>query len=197
VKKLLVHVLSVLALMLAFTATAFAAGTATGDEQSLLDLAKPVIDAVITGNPGLAAALALVFVAAAARRYGGKRIAFLNTDAGGALIVLVGAFGGAAATALTGGATWSLALAWMAFKMAAATAGGYSLIKRLLVDPFLRPYVIAKMPQWLRVPVELGLAWLFSKPDPIAEAVAAGKRAVAENPSKGLEGSVGEIEELK
>src|SRR5690606_26496540 len=124
---------------LAFTATAWAAQGVAGDDTALFDLAKPVLDAILAGNPGLASALALVFVAAAARRYGGKYVPFLKTDAGGALTVLVGAFGGAAAAALYAGGGWSLGLAWSAFQVAAATAGGYSLVKRLLVDPFLRP----------------------------------------------------------
>ncbi len=194
---LLKWVLPALVLLLAFTATAFASQGVGGDDTSLLELGKPVLDAILAGKPGLAAALALVFVAAALRRYGGKRIAFLNTDAGGALLVLLGAFGGAAASKLYAGGAWSLGLAWMAFQMAAATAGGYSLIKRLLVDPLLRPYVSKRMPQWLRVPVEIGLAWLFSKPDPVAEAVAAGDAAVKRAPSAGVAGVIGETREIK
>lgn len=196
-KSILSWLLVPFAFVAAFAGVAFAQTATGGEDASILELAKPVLDAVLAGNPGLAAALALVLVAAAARRYGGARIPWLKTDAGGAAMVLVGAFGGAAASALYAGGGWSLSMAWAAFQIAAATSGGYSLVKRLLVDPILRPYVIARMPQWLRVPIELGLAWIFSRPDPVKRAETAGVAAVAAKPSAGVEGVVGKAREIE
>lgn len=171
-----------LVFLLALAGTAFAGTAAGGDDGSLLELARPVLDAVLAKDPGLAAALALVLVAAAARRYGGKRWAFLNTDAGGALTVLVGSFGGAVAAAFKAGMTFSPGLAWTALGVAAAAAGGWKLIKSVLVDPWLGP--LADRHAWLR-PVKILLDFLFKKPDPIAAAVAAGDAAVKAKPAPG------------
>lgn len=162
-KTLLSWLLVPFALVAAFAGVATAQTATVGEDTSLLELARPVLDAMLASNPGLAAALALVLIAALARRYGARAWPWLATDAGGALIVLVGAFGGAAASTLYQGGAWSPTMAWAAFKIAAATGGGYSLVKRLVVDPVLRPYVIARLPQWIRVPVELWISAIFSK----------------------------------
>ena len=118
-----------------FLATAFAAGAVARDDGSLLDLAKPVLAAVMSGQWVLGAALALVFVVAGARRYLVTHVHFLGTDAGAAVLTLVGAFGGALATALAAGASVTAGLMWTALGVATAAAGGYSLVRKLLVDP--------------------------------------------------------------
>lgn len=198
--KRLVHpLLSLSVLVLIFLAvfagTSHAAALASGDESSLLDLGKPVLDALISGKPGLAAALALVLAAGAAGRYAGKQWAWFNGSAGRALIVLVGSFGGAAAVAITGGAGWSLALGWKALGVAASAAGGYSLIKALIVEPLLRP-LVAKAPGWLQPILGYALS-LFAPPDPIAKAAAEGDKAVAAKPSTGATGVIGSAQEIE
>lgn len=192
--QLVTALLSLLVLLLMFGVAAAGVGAVAPDE-SLIALAKPVIDALLSGNPGLAAALALVLAAAVARRYGSKRFPFLATDAGGALLVLVGSFGGAAATALTGGAAVSLGLAWKALLVAFAASGGYATVKRLLVTPLLRP-LYEKAPAWLK-PVLALVLWVFDQPDPVSKAEAAGNAAVAAKPPTGAAGVVGEPRDVE
>lgn len=181
-KKIIV---ATLACLLAFTGTAFAS-QAVSDEGSLLDLLAPVVNAVMSGNPGLAAALALVLASGVAARYAGRYVPWANTSAARALMVLVGAFGGAVATALTGGAAWSLSLAWTALGVAMSAAGAYSLIKALVVEPAVKRW------PWLAP-----FAKVFEKPDPVAGAVAAGDAAVKANPAPGAEKVTGSFREVK
>lgn len=175
-------------------AASLADGGDSGGLGSLIDLGRPVLDALMSGKPGLAAALTLVLLAGVAQRYAGKHVAFFNGSLGRALIVLVGAFGGAAASALVGGATWSASLLWHALGIATSAAGGYSLIKALLVEPFLLKY-LDKAPSWLQPILRLALS-LFAPPDPVAKAVAAGKAAVEAKPSKGAAGVTGAAQEI-
>jgi hypothetical protein len=177
-----------LALIVAFisflgTGVAFAAT----EDGGLLDLARPLFDAVMSGNYAYAAALALVLGVALARRYGSKRWPWLGGDTGGSLLVLLGSFGGAVATALAGGAGLSLALFWTACKVAAGASGGYTLIKRLAI-PLLRQ-VIGKLPKVLQKPFGL-ILWMFEG-SAVAKAEAAGDAAVAANPANGLDGLAG------
>lgn len=155
-------IVSLFLAFVAFGATSFAAGAAQPEDGSLLDLTRPVYDAVMHGQWWIAAAGALVLVAAAARKYLAPRYAWARSSAGSALIVLVGSFGGAALTALAAagpGAVLSAALAWTAFKIALAAAGGYGLIKALIVDPYLKPWA-DKAPAWLQ-PALAVLVWAF------------------------------------
>lgn len=183
-KKIATFLIAPLLFLLAFTATSFAAAGASEDG-SLLDYAKPVLDAVMSGNYAYAAALALVLVAAVARKYGAKHWSFLATDAGGALIVLLASFGGALATTTAAGAWPSLAMVWVAAKVAAMAAGGWSLVKKILIDP-LRPWA-SRQPAWIQA-VFAVITWVFDKPDPIADAIAKGEAALAANPSTGAPG---------
>jgi hypothetical protein len=179
-----------------FIATAFAAGAVAPDDGSLLDLAKPVLAAVMSGQWVLGAALALVFVVAGARRYLVAHVHFLGTDAGAAVLTLVGAFGGALATALTAGVSVSAGLLWTALGVAAAAAGGYSLVRKLLVDPLCASaWYRERAAPWMRA-VVMALAWAFTKPDALARADEAGKAAVQAHPAPGAEGVVGKPEEL-
>ncbi len=174
--------LALVMLLVSFGVAAAAAGQMAPDE-SLLDLFRPVIDAAVNGHPYLAAALALVFGAAVARRYGGRYWGFLNTPVGSALTVLVGAFGGAAAVPLAT-ASLSTAIVWNACKVAFYAAGGYSLAK-----PLLR-YLSAVAPAWMQPMLSL-VMWVFDKPDKVAGAVAAGQAAVTAKPPTGLHGMTG------
>ena len=179
-------------LLLGMTATASAAGAVdpAGDGTGLLELAKPVFQAVMSGQYVLGAALALVLVVALVRKYASGRFPFLATDAGGALLTLVGSFGGAVATALAAGATPSLAVAWVALGVAASAAGGYALIKKL-VGP-----LVTKAPGWLQ-PILRLVVWFFDRPSSVVKEVeAAGDAAVAANPPSGAAGIIGELRDL-
>lgn len=179
----------VFAFLAAFAGVATAQAAVTDSPQpGLYELIKPVVDAIFSGNPGLAAALALVLVAGVVNRYAGKKWAIFNTAGARALTVLVGSFGGAAAVAITGGASWSLGLAWTALGVAAGAAGIYGFAKSLAL-PAIKA-LRGKLPSWLRPLFDLVIA-LFEKPDPIAEAKAAGDAAVVANPSPGITGVVG------
>lgn len=160
--KIFAALAAVFALLVCFAGSAFATGQATPEDGSLLDLARPVYDAVMHGQWWLAAAGALVLVAAAARKYLAPRYPWASGPAGSALIVLVGSLGGAAVTALVAmgpGAVMSWALAWTALKVAIAAAGGYGLAKALVVDPLLKPWA-SKAPGWLQAPLK-ALIWAF------------------------------------
>lgn len=183
-RNVLAWILVPLAFLVTFAGVAAAQSAAGGEEATLLDLARPVAEALLSGNPGLAAALALVLAAAIARRYLAPKVPFFASDVGGALLVLVGSFGGAAAAAITGGASWSLALAWTALKIATAAAGGYSLAKPLIL------WAAEKSPSWLK-PVFALVLWVFEKGSPVAKAEAAGAAAVAANPAPGAESITG------
>lgn len=201
--RLLALIVALLVGLTGFAAAAFAstsvltaAAPATTPDPGLLDLARPVYEAVMSGQWYLAAALALVLAVALVRRYAGPKVPFLHSDAGGALLALVGSYGGAVATALAaGGAVMSPHLAWVALTVAIAAAGGYSLIKKLLVAPFLVPWA-AKAPAWLK-PLLAVVLWIFDRPDPAAQATAAGNAAVAAHPSAGVGGIVGKATEVK
>lgn len=189
IPRILATVAAALVFLLSFGIASAATGVATGDtEPGLYELAKPVVEAIFNSDPGLAAALALVLVAGATNRYAGKRWPIFNTGAARALTVLVGSFGGAAAAAITGGASWSLTLAWNSLKIAAGAAGVYSLLKSLLL-PVVKS-LRGKLPSWLRPVFDFVIA-VFEKPNPIAEAQAAGDAAVAASPSAGIAGVVG------
>lgn len=177
--------------LLTFTATAFASGAVVPEDGSLFDLAKPILEAVRSGQYAFAASAALVFAVALARKYGAKRYPWLVSDAGGATLTLVGAFGGAVSTALAAGATLSAGLAWTATGVAVAAAGGYSLIKKLLVDPMVASaWYKERAPSWLKSVMGVVL-WVFVKPDVAAKATEAGDQAVTDKPSTGTDGVVG------
>lgn len=190
--------LAVLVAVLSFgaTATAFAAGAAAPVDGSILDLAKPVFDAVMAGQGWLGAALALVLVVTAARRYGKEHFPFLGSKLGGAVLNLLLSFGGAAATALAAGAAPSAGLAFTALKVSIAAASGYELVKELLA-PALR--ALADRLPWAgaraAVHALLNFAlWAFEnrRKAVIAKAEAAGEAAVVANPPGGAAAVVGE-----
>lgn len=203
VKKTAVAVLVALAAFFgALTATAFASSSimsvAAGSgsaadvpgptDPPILDLIRPIYDAVVHGQYWLGAAAGLVLAVALTRRYLGPKFPILHSDAGGALLTLAASFGAAVATALAaGGAVMSLHLAWIALLVAISAAGGYSLLNKLL-----RP-LEDLAPAWMQ-PVFRIITWIFDKPSAAteeAEAAAAGDAAVAARPSTGIAGIAG------
>lgn len=164
-----------------------------------IDVLSPIWDALRTGRPALAAALMLVAVAAMVRKYGSTRVPWLNSELGSAATVLVGSFGAAAASAMTGGSEPSWSLAWQALVIAIGASGGYSLVKQLLVDPVLRPLSL-RAPKWLQ-PVFSVLFWPFDHPTAqlpdIAGSVRAGESALRDTPPEGIRRITGEPRDLE
>lgn len=188
----------VAAFLVSFTGTAYGAQAISPEDGSIIDLARPVFDQIMAGHWLAATALALVLAVALLKRYApGKLGELVHSDAGGALSTLLMAFGGALATATMGGAAWSWSMLWTALTVAVTAAGGYSLIKKLLVEPILKP-LAANGPLWLK-PILAVVLWIFDKKDSgtiEAEAKAAGDAAVAANPAPGADGVVGEAKDL-
>jgi len=188
----LMVVLAAIALV-SFGATAFAAGTAVSstDSSSLLDLLKPVFDAFSGGHYAYAAALLVVAAVALAKRYLSED-GFFHTNAGGSLLALLAAAALAISSALAApGAHVTLALLKSALLVGVGAAGGYAVLKNLLVDPILVP-LSKKAPAWAQ-PIFTVLFLIFdhSAPsDAIAEATKAGDAAVAAKPATGIAGAV-------
>lgn len=193
-----VLVLTVLGI-LAFGGTAFAATTVIGDDTSFLDLARPVYEAFANHQYSLMAMLLVVLVTALVKRYLGDKIAFLHSDAGGAITALVMSFATAMAAGLvTPGATITFSLLKTAVLVGVGAAGAYALLKNLLVDPFLKP-LANKVPAWLKPLFDLAL-FAFDHGDSdaaVTKATADGAAAVAAAPAEGVAGVVGTPTELK
>jgi hypothetical protein len=200
-KKLLAPLLLVLAAFMGFTmafsGTALAASAAAPTDGSLLDLLKPLIDDVTSGHYLLASAAGLVLLVALVRRYLAPRWAFLGTDAGGALLVLLGSFATGAVGLLAGGAALSWSAAGTALLVAFTAAGGYATLNKLLTP------LEAKAPAWMQ-PLFRLVTWIFDEVAPgqsaaLAEtqAAQAGVAAVAAKPATGAAATIGEATELK
>lgn len=188
-----------LIMLFAFATTAFAAGAVAPDDGSLLDLARPVYDAIMGGHYIAAAAFALVLAVALVRRYApdkSKVQTFVHSDAGAAVTTLLMAFGGAMATATLGGAAWHWAMLWTSATVAFAAAGSYAIIKKLVIEPLQASAWYAKAPAWLKAALQV-VFWLFDKPDAVKAAEAAGDAAVAAKPGQGLAAVAGKPTELK
>lgn len=182
--------LGILVFLVSFVGTAFAASSVTGDAGSLLDLAQPIFKAIMSGQYIYAAAAALVFLVAAARKYGAPKLPFLGSKVGGALLAVVGSFAGAVATALAAGAALSWGMVTAAGSVAFTAVGGFVLLKDLLVKPVLRPLMEklsmgGPLAKAAAVVLQMVL-WIFDKPDPDKEAKAAGDAAVAAKPGEGV-----------
>jgi hypothetical protein len=178
---------------LGFAGTALAAGAVASEDGSLLELARPVLEAVLAGQYPLAALLAIVFAVAALRRLnkrpdGSVRVPFLASDAGGVLLACLAAAATVAAGAVSAGAGWSLALLGTAAGAAVMAMGGFVGAKKLLLP--LAEWLEARAPKWAQPLFKLAL-WVFDRPDPVELAEAAGDAAVAANPTTGVDGVVG------
>ena len=178
-----------------FRAVSFAAGPAVPDDGgSILEQARPIYETLVAGHYLAGAAFALAFAVALAKRYApGKAGAFLHTDVGGTLATLAMAFFGAAATSLVafkGFDGFSFGMLIASGKIAAMAAGGYALIKKLIVEPFRASSWYAKSPAWVKAALQV-VMWMFDKraaaADKIAEAEQAGADAVKANPSGGTD----------
>ncbi len=204
IKSVLTNVaqLTVIAMigLASFGATAYAADSVAGAEASILDLLKPVYDAFRSGNYVSAGALAVILVVALLRRYAPGRIGkVMRSNFGGALSTfLVAGAGSLAASAANG--IWNWQMLSTAGGIAVTAVGGYTVIKKLVVDQLLAStWYNTKAPAWLKAALRVVL-WIFDKPtadaDTIAAAEKAGKDAVAAKPSAGADGVVGPSEKF-
>lgn len=195
-RKILSPLLALLTLVLIclgmFSLTAHAAGAVTPEDGSLLDLARPVFDAIIGGHYIAGAALALILIVAAIKRYApGRAGTFVHSDVGGVLTTLVISFGGALATATAGDVVWRWSIAYSAGKVALVAAGGYTMIKKLLVVPLQNSaWYQNKAPTWFKACFGI-VSWVFDKPDAVAAAEAKGLAAVVAAPAGGIADVVG------
>lgn len=185
----------IFSLLIAFSATAFAAGAIVPEDGSILDLLKPVYEAFATGDYLYAGAVTVVVAVALAKRYAAPHVSFLQSKPGQALMVLIGSFAGAVAAAVAGPAGFSWAIAKTASMIAIGAAGGYTLVKELVIDPLLRP-LAAKAPAWMQ-PLFALVFWIFDRPSPVAKAEAAGQAAVVAKPAEGVEGVLGKPRDVE
>lgn len=146
IEYLVLFCAAIAATLASFTATAFAAGQVEPDDGSLFDVLRPIYAAFHSGQYVYAGSLALVLSCALVKRYGGDRWPALHGDVGGSLLALATAFGASLTATLAGGAQPTWAMAWNALTIAAGAAGGYALVKKLLVVPLLLP-LAAKYPK--------------------------------------------------
>lgn len=189
--KSLPSVVALAAIMLvSFGATAFAADAATSatDSSSLMDLFKPIYDAFAGGRYAFAAALLVVALVALVKRYLGDKVPWLHSNAGGAALALITASASAVTVALAApGATVSVDLMESALLVGIGAAGGYSVIKALLVDPILVPYLSKR--SW-GAPLLAIINFIFNHGSSAGAAAAAaqkeGDAAVIAKPGQGI-----------
>lgn len=168
----------------AFTGTALAAQAAAPDGGSLLDLTRPLFDAVVHGQWWAAAAAAVVMSCALARKYmPASWTSGIKGDIVGTATAFVMAFAAAIGTwAIAPGAVMTFAVITTALKVGVAAIGGYNILHKLAT------WAVAsgKLPAWA-LPIVSLLASMIGS-NAVAKAQAAGDKAVAADPPKGMAG---------
>lgn len=182
--------------LVSFGATAFAAGEALPADSSALDLLSPVWQAFAHGNYLYAGCLTVVLAVAVCKKYG-----WVHSEKGMVGLTFAGAMSATLASSAAAG-TLSGGMVWSAFKIAAGAAGGYAVIKTLLVDPYLRP-LQAKLPAWAQMPLSL-IFFVFDKKatstsgaEQTKSAEAAGQAAVEAKPGQGVSAVIGQPTEVQ
>lgn len=191
--------------LLAFSATAFAADTIAPPNASIMDLAKPVFNAFSGGHYAYAAALGVILLVAVLKKASARYLPStvvnaLHSDAGGSALALAGATATAMAAGLAApGAVVTFGLLKTALLVGVGAAGGYAVLKNLVIEPVLKP-LASKAPAWAQ-PIFTLVFWIFDKPDSVlateANAAAAGEAAVKANPSPGVAEVLGQPTEVK
>jgi hypothetical protein len=170
----------------AFTA-GFALSASAALADTIDDAVKVVGDYVASGHYTEAAIIAIIGLVAAFRKWAPRQWPFWRSDVGGSLLVLLMAFGASLAAAISGSGGFEWSMLWSAFKLAALSSGGYTLIKRL------GGALISKLPipGWAQKALNAAL-WLFQPrgADAVAKAEKAGERAASEANTPGA-GSTG------
>jgi hypothetical protein len=187
--------LAILTFLAAFFGTAYAAEATVDPNAGSLDIAKSIYEAFTGHHYAYAGALGLMLGIALVKRYLGPKISWLHSDVGGTSLALGGAFATALVAALAGGGSVTLDMLKTSLLVGIGAAGGYAVLKKLIVEPLLKP-LAAKAPAWAQ-PIFSLIFWIFDKPDPIADAAKAGDAAVTANPGAGATGVLGKAEEVK
>lgn len=200
ISRLPLYGLLALVFLLSFGAVAFAASAAgASDSSSILDMLKPVYSAFAGGHYAYAAALMVIVMVAGAKRYLAPRWQWLDGNAGGSVLALLASSATALSASLAGGGPVTFALLKSAMLIGVGAAGGYEMLKNLIVDPLLRP-LAAKAPAWAQPILNLVL-WIFDGSSGNAAALAtseaAGTAAVAAKPGTGTEAVTGKPTEAK
>lgn len=102
--------------------------------ENLEAFARIILEAVQSSNWSLLASLALVALVWASRKFLAPKVPFLGTDAGGALLALAGGAAGAILTAVMAGSAFSWPLVLLGLKTGFTAAGGWAVIKKLIVQ---------------------------------------------------------------
>lgn len=164
----------------AFTGTALAANA----DPSVTDAARSVFDAVMHGQWWAAAALAVVLLCAAIRKY--MPASWKDGTKGdivGTALAFVLAFSMAVATVMVApGAAMSAGVALTALKIGVAAIGGYNVLHKIAT------WLVAwgKLPSWA-MPI-IGLLTTLIGSNAISKAEALGNKAVVAKPATGLPG---------
>jgi hypothetical protein len=188
-----VWMLGVIALVISFGGVALAAD-AIDPSTGSADLAKSIYAAFAGGHYAYCASLFAILAVALTKRYLGPRVPWLHSDVGGTSLVLTGSVATAMAAGLAGGGPLTYALAKSALLVGIGAAGGFTVLKRLVIEPVLRP-LAARAPAWMQ-PIFSMILWIFDKPDPIGAAEQAGNAATAAAPAAGAASTVGSSTEV-
>lgn len=196
-KRMLTGLTTLAIALVAFGATAVAASEVTPDDGTLLDLARPVFDAVVRGNWWLAAALAVVLLTGAAKRYlpdayGGRLV---RSELGGMVTAFMLAFGGALATTFAApGAAMTMAVMLAALKVGFFAVGGWMMIHKIATVLVGTKFWNEKMPSLVKHLVTAALNLIGSSA--IKKAEKSGQDAVDASPPTGADGAAGKPTEL-
>lgn len=178
-------VVSMFGLIALFTATAFAAGAVTPQDESASAIAKAIFDAVTQGSWWAAAAYGVILACIGVRRF--LPVSWkegVKGDIVGTAVAFALAFAGAIANwCAAPGAVMTGAVLLTATKIGVAAIGGYTIIHKAL--GWLAAW--GKVPAWLLSILKIVGALVGS--NAIAKAEAAGAVAVATTPATGLAGS--------
>jgi hypothetical protein len=144
---------------------------ATAAEQvtggSAWDLLTPLYQAFAHGQYVYAGSMAIVVIVAAARRYGtakyvGDGLArWIASDEGSTILAFAFSLASTMIVQSAGGTsavTWSGA--WHATTIAVGAVGGYAVIRRLVIKPYLAR-LAGRGPAWLHKPLDFVL-WIFA-----------------------------------
>lgn len=113
--------------------------------ENLGEFVALVLQAAQGGQWPMVAALALVAVVWAARKWGAPQVPFLGTPEGGAILNIATGFAGAFLTALMGGTPFTWGLLWASLQVSLLAAGGWAMLKSLVWPLLLRVPFIANL----------------------------------------------------
>lgn len=164
-------------------------------DASVFEMLRPVYDALIGGHYALTTVLVVLVIVGLLRKFASPG-SWIFTNPGGTALAMVFSMASALAVTLAApGVAVSLAMLKSAFMVGVGAAGGFAVLKNLLIDPVLRP-LAAKAPAWLQ-PIFSVVFYIFDKPDPVVVATTAGAAAVAAAPGEGVSAVAGQPTDIK